>query len=83
MENPYETPQTPYARKPTRRHLLTLVLLILLSVPAGAVASVTTCGAVFGINENLGFVIGPIVGVGVTGLIIYSAIREYRRDKGS
>jgi hypothetical protein len=86
-ENPYESPHSVSDKKPSRGNMVALVLIILLSIPAGAIAFFAVCLGSFvvgGANDSslaVDLVLGGIGGVGILGGGIYWATRVYQRSK--
>jgi hypothetical protein len=81
-ENPYEPP--PSLQEPPPKFslgkLLTLLSMVLLSVPAGAIAALAICGVADAarLPMPVSLVIGSIAGLLMTALVIISAVKIYR-----
>jgi hypothetical protein len=81
-ENPYEPPHSALdsAPKLSLGKLLTLVILVVLSVPSGAIAALAICGVADAMHLPmlLSFGIGSIAGLLMIALVIVSAVKIYR-----
>jgi hypothetical protein len=73
------------AKTPLVEHVLALVALLILAIPAGALAFFAVCLGTVAASSNLdvgmslGMFLGGCAWVGVSGSIIYFAVRAMRR----